>query len=190
MVKYEVVITSGLKKPNRAPIGVNFKENKVVFQLYYGSHTYSILNNEDYFVVNIVDPYYIAKSLITDEGNYNYVNLENNIKLPFLEESSKILIYKIIKRNITLRKDYYGKSKVLTIVGDMIHKKDIKNEPCMYSRSGGLLIEMAIIYSRKNLISSDLKDNYVKLLKDYLNIIKKTGDKHHINLAKYFLENF
>lgn len=178
-------------KYNRAPIGVYFKnkgDNLLIrAHLYEGSHTYNILKKEDYFVINICSPYIIAQSVYDDNGNYKLIQYNNHI-LPYLSEAYRIYIVKIIDRKIIESKNEYGHSDIMIIEGISLLKKDIR-EPLIipYNRADGLIVEMAVLYSRLNIVDSSQKDKIKREMEHYFKIIKKVGDKNHIKLGKKLL---
>ena len=178
-------------KYNRAPIGVYFKnkgDNLLVrAHLYEGSHTYNILKKEDYFVINICSPYIIAQSVYDDNGNYKLIKYNNHI-LPYLSEAYMIHIIKIVNRKIIKSKNEYGYSDIMIIEGASLLEKNIMEPPVIpYNRADGLIVEMAVLYSRLSIVDSSQKDKIKREMEHYFKIIKRVGDKNHIKLGKKFL---
>ena len=194
-MKFEVVITSG--KNNRAPIGVFIKDTKkdkidnnkeIILHLYEGSHTYDNLKNEDYFIINICSPYLIAESVLDDNGNYEYFDY-NNHSIPYLKDSYKICLAKINDRKIIESKNEYGSSKLMIVEGTIISEKELKSpsfEP--YNRAEGLIVEMAVLYSRLNIVDDEKRKKNKEEMENYFKTIKKVGSKKYIELGKKFLE--
>ncbi|HIQ39467.1 MAG TPA: DUF447 family protein [Methanothermococcus okinawensis] len=189
-MRYEVVITCALDgRYNRAPIGIYFKDNWVKLHLYEGSHTYDILKREDYFVVNITSPYLIAQSVYDDKGDYSTIEY-SDIILPYLSDAYKIYVVKIVKRRLVDLRDEYGDSKLMVIQGRILLERDINNPPLMpYSRADGLIVEMAVLYSRLNIVDREKREEMVKRMEEYFKIIKKVGDERYIRLGEKFLKS-
>ncbi len=192
-MKSEVVITSGKEnKENQAPIGVYFKNNdkNIILHLYEGSHTYNNLREEDFFIVNICSPYLIAKAVLDDKGDYGYLTYKN-ITIPYLKDAYRILLINTLNRKTTGIKNEYGNSTLMTVEGSVILEKELnpmKIKP--YNRADGLIVEMAVLYSRLNIVdgSSVIKKEIMEEMKKYFKTIKKVGSKKHIELGKKFLK--
>ena len=188
-MRYEVVITCTLDgRYNRAPIGIYFKDREVRLHLYEGSHTYYILKREDHFVVNITSPYLIAQSVYDDEGDYSTVEYEG-VVLPYLSDAYKIYVVKVVKRRFVDIRDGYGDSKVMVIQGEILLERDINNPPLTpYSRADGLIVEMAVLYSRLSIVDGERREEMVRRMEEYFKIIKKVGDERYIQLGERFLK--
>ena len=188
MINEVVVATRKNSKDNKAPIGVYFKDKKVIMHLFYGSHTYENLLTEDYFSVNVVPPIEIAKAVLDDSGEYLYYE-----GIPYLKSSYYVIFYKVVKREFIDREDKFGKNRLMIIEGEEIGKIHLNNTPKPYNRADGLIVEMAVIYSRlsnKNLnIDEDDKKEMIKDIKKYFSIIKKVGSREHKQLAETILKN-
>ena len=190
-MKFEVVITSGKEKnENQAPIGIYIKEDKnnVILHLYEGSHTYNNLKKEDFFIINICSPYLIAKAVLDDNGNYGYLTYKN-ITIPYLKESYKILLIKINNRKILKTKNEYGNSTLMIVEGNIILEKDLNPiETSPYNRADGLIVEIAVLYSRLNIVPNNKRKELMEEMKKYFKTIKKVGSKKHIELGEKFLK--
>ena len=190
-MKFEVVITSGKEnKENQAPIGIYIREdtNNVILHLYEGSHTYNNLKKEDFFIINICSPYLIAKAVLDDNGNYSYLTYKNTT-IPYLKESYKILLIKIDNRKIIETRNEYGGSTLMIVEGDIILEKDLnpmKTSP--YNRADGLIVEIAVLYSRLNIVPNNKRKELMEEMKKYFKTIKKVGSKKHIALGEKFLK--
>jgi hypothetical protein len=190
-MKFEVVITSGKEKnENQAPIGIYIKEDKnnVILHLYEGSHTYNNLKKEDFFIINICSPYLIAKAVLDDNGNYGYLTYKNTT-IPYLKESYKILLIKINNRKILKTKNEYGNSTLMIVEGNIILEKDLNPiETSPYNRADGLIVEIAVLYSRLNIVPNNKRKELMEEMKKYFKTIKKVGSKKHIELGEKFLK--
>ena len=188
-MRYEIVITCALDgRYNRAPIGVYFKDREVRLHLYEGSHTYHILKGEDYFVVNITSPYLIAQSVYDNEGDYSTVEYKG-ISLPYLSDAYKIYVVKVVKRRFVDIRDEYGNSRLMVIQGEILLEKDINTPPVIpYSRADGLIVEMAVLYSRLSIVDGEKREEMVRRMEEYFKIIKKVGDERYIQLGERFLK--
>ncbi|XRP96768.1 DUF447 domain-containing protein [Methanocaldococcus sp. 16A] len=188
MINEVVVATRKNDNDNKAPIGVYFKDKKVIMHLFSGSHTYENLLTEDYFSVNVVPPIEIAKAVLDDNDEYLYYN-----NIPYLKNSYYVIFYKVIKREFVDREDKFGKNRLMIIEGEEIKRIYLNNIPKPYNRADGLLVEMAVIYSRlinKSIkIDENEKKNMKEEMKKYFSIIKKVGNKEHKKLAETMLKN-
>jgi hypothetical protein len=188
MINEVVVATRKNNRDNKAPIGVYFKDKKVIMHLFYGSHTYENLLTEDYFSVNVVPPIEIAKAVLDDSGEYLYYE-----GIPYLKSSYYVIFYKVVKREFIDREDKFGKNRLMIIEGEEIGKIHLNNTPKPYNRADGLIVEMAVIYSRlsnKNInIDENSKKEMIKDIKKYFSIIKKVGSREHKQLAETMLKN-
>ncbi|XRO75932.1 DUF447 domain-containing protein [Methanocaldococcus sp. 28A] len=186
MINEVVVATRRNDKDNKAPIGVYFKDKKVIMHLFSGSHTYENLLTEDYFSVNVVPPIEITKAVLDDNDEYLYYN-----NIPYLKNSYYVILYKVIKREFVDREDKFGKNKLMILEGEEIDRIYLNNIPQPYNRADGLLVEMAVIYSRlinKSIkIDENEKKNMLEDMKKYFSIIKKVGNKEHKQLAETML---
>uniref|UniRef100_A9A6N3 DUF447 family protein n=1 Tax=Methanococcus maripaludis (strain C6 / ATCC BAA-1332) TaxID=444158 RepID=A9A6N3_METM6 len=177
-MKYEVVITSG--KSNQAPIGAFLKEDLVTLHLYEGSHTFENLQKDNFYILNTCSPYLIAKSVLDDSGDYEYLD-KNGKKIPYLKDSFKIELIEVQNRKIVETKNEFGSSKLMIVEGKPIFEKILNCNTTPYNRADGAIVEMAVLYSRKNMISKEkMKEEMDRLMK----IIKKVGDTNYIELAK------
>ncbi|ABR56450.1 protein of unknown function DUF447 [Methanococcus aeolicus Nankai-3] len=189
-MKYEVVITSKNSKTNEnngAPIGVYYKNDKtVVAHLYEGSHTYENLKNNDYFVINITAPYEIAKFVLDDGIKEDYGHIKG---APYLLNSHKIQLVKIENYKITKLNDKYGDSHLMIINGNIELEKEL-NPPKIgpYNRANGLIVEMAVLYSRLNIVDNETKLKLKNEMNYYFKTIKKVGSEKHIELAEKMLK--
>jgi len=188
-MRYEVVITCALDgRYNRAPIGVHFRGRDVNLHLYQGSHTYEILEREDYFVVNVASPYLIAQSVYDDSGNYSTIEYRG-ITLPYLSEAYRIYVVKVSKRRFVDLRDGYGDTKLMGIQGRILLERDVGNPPLRpYSRADGLIVEMAVLYSRLGVARGKKREEMIRKMREYFEIIEKVGDKRYIQLGERFLE--
>ncbi|WP_423793340.1 DUF447 domain-containing protein [Methanocaldococcus indicus] len=176
MIYETVVVTKLNNRLNKAPIGTYIKDKKVRMKIFEGSHTYENLLNQDYFSVNVVEPIKIAEAVLTDDDEYLFYR-----DIPFVKGYYSIF-YKVVSRKIINREDKLGKSKILLIEGEEIDRIYFNREIKPYCRADGLIVEMAILYSRRHL--KDIEKDILELYK----IIKKVGSKEHKNLAEKFVK--
>ena len=193
-MKNEVIITSNSKnnsnknknKFNSAPIGVYYKENKeILIYIYSNSHTYDNLKENNYFIINITNNYNLAKYVIDDgkKEDYSYLN-----SIPYLKDSYKIQLVKIKNRKITNINDNIGENNIMIITGIIELEKIINNKPLEpYNRSEGLIVEMAVLYSRLNIVNNETKIKIKNEMEHYYKTIKKVGNKKYIKLAERLL---
>jgi hypothetical protein len=188
MINEVVIATRKNNRDNKAPIGVYFKDKKVIMHLFYGSHTYENLSTEDYFSANVVSPIEIAKAVLEDEDEYLYYK-----GIPYLKNSHYAIFYKVVKREFVDREDNFGKNILMIIEGEEIGKIYLNNTPKPYNRADGLLVEMAVIYSRlsnKDInVDENSKKEMIKDIRKYFLIIKKVGSREHKQLAETMLRN-
>jgi len=179
-MKQEVVITSGTS--NQAPIGAFFRDNNVVLHIYEGSHTYENLKTNKFYIVNICSPYLIAKAVLDDEFESDFLEKEG-LKIPYLKNSYKILLIEIVNRKFVESKNNFGTSNLMVVEGQIISEKVLKNNFTPYNRAEGALVEMAVLYSRLHLLNEEKKQEMLFEMEKLMNIVKKVGSNDHIDLG-------
>ena len=201
---------------NGAPIGIYYKNSKtIIAHLYEGSHTYENLKNNDYFVINITAPYDIAKFVLCDGNKEDYGHIKG---APYLLNSHKIQLVKIENRKIIKLNDEFGSSQLMIINGNIELEKELnppKIYPIIskgnyrieakllypnqrfvnflteiepYNRANGLIVEMAVLYSRLNIVDNETKLKLKNEMNYYFKTIKKVGSKKYIELAEKMLK--
>ncbi|ATU08906.1 DUF447 domain-containing protein [Methanohalophilus portucalensis] len=92
----EIILTSGIKNPNAAPIGLIRKDNKVFIRLYKGSTTYENVKQDEIFAANVTcNPLLFVKSTFSnlENENFKYYHL-NSTKIPLLKNSASSVIFR------------------------------------------------------------------------------------------------
>ncbi|WP_048196936.1 DUF447 domain-containing protein [Methanocaldococcus vulcanius] len=190
MINEVIITTKKGKRNNKAPIGVYFKDRdkEVVMHLFYGSHTFENMTKEDYFAVNITPPLEIAKAVLDDEDEYDLFK-----EIPYLKKAQCVKFYRIINRQLITKKDEFGENKLMIIKGEKIGEKILSRDIYIYNRADGLLVETAILYSRltsKHInMDKNKKNEMIKEICKYFQIIKKVGNKEHKNVAMKIINN-
>ncbi|MCS3900658.1 DUF447 domain-containing protein [Methanococcus voltae] len=188
-MKFEYVLTSSLL--NRAPIGAKTSDfENFIINLFEGSHTYEMLKNEDIIILNVCNPLIIAESVINDFGNYEKLEYCGKTYY-YVKEAEKIVIIKVKNRKVINFKNEYGNSNIMNLECEKITEKIIKSnnkEYLPFNRADGLLVEIAVLYSRIKLVSKDEKVDMIDKIKEYGDIIKKVGSKEHILILNKFKE--
>jgi len=91
----EIILTSGIKNPNAAPIGLIRKDNRIFIRLYKGSTTYENVKQDKNFAANVTcDPLLFVKSTFSNLKNedFKYYPL-NSTKIPLLKNSASSVIF-------------------------------------------------------------------------------------------------
>jgi len=57
-----------------------------------------------------------------------------------------------------------------------------------YNRADGLIVEIAVLYSRLNIVPNNKRKEIIEEMKKYFKTIKKVGSKKHIELGEKFLK--
>ncbi|APH39637.1 DUF447 domain-containing protein [Methanohalophilus halophilus] len=91
----EIILTSGMKNPNAAPIGLIRKDNRVFIRLYRGSTTYENVKQDEVFAANVTcDPLLFIKSTFSnlEDEDFKYHPL-NSKSIPLLKNSATSVIF-------------------------------------------------------------------------------------------------
>ncbi|NPA62171.1 MAG: DUF447 family protein [Methanococci archaeon] len=190
MINEVIITTKKGERNNKAPIGVYFKngDEEVVMHLFYGSHTFENMTKDEYFAVNITHPLEIARAVLDDEDEYDLFK-----GIPYLKKAQCVKFYRVINRQLITKKDEFGENKLMIIKGEKIGEKILSRDLYIYNRADGLLVETAILYSRltsKHInIDKNKKNEMIKEICKYFQIIKKVGSKEHKDIAIKIIEH-
>ena len=77
----------------------------------------------------------------------------------------------------------------MIVEGNIILEKDLNPiETSTYNRADGLIVEIAVLYSRLNIVPNNKRKEIIEEMKKYFKTIKKVGSKKHIELSELFLK--
>ena len=188
---YETIITTKNpdNAPNAAPIGVTCKDtDEIVIHLHQGSHTVKNINNNETFIVNILnDPILFAQSTLGNPPSESFIQYQDNYALKNSEAYFKA---QITKRREVQRKDQFGVSKT-TIVNAHV-EEIIKNQDCVTPLNRAIygIIEALVYLTRINMVTGDTEKLYKLRIKEITRIINKVGGSNHKQAMKMILEEF
>lgn len=94
----EIIASTGLERPNAAPIGIITKGERPFVRLFKGSHTWANVSKERYLASNVVyNPLLFVRSTFFDlePSEFEYVNA-GGIKFPVLKEAIAWVVFECI----------------------------------------------------------------------------------------------
>ena len=188
---YETIITTlnPDNTPNAAPIGVTCKSvDEIIIYLHQGSKTVKNINNNDTFIVNILnDPLLFVQSTIGNPPIESFIEYRDNYALKNSEAYFKALI---TKRREVQRKDQFGVSKT-TIVNAHV-EEIIKNQDSVTPLNRAIygIIEALVYLTRINMVTGDTEKLYKLRIKEINRIINKVGASNHKEAMKTILQEF
>lgn len=94
----ETIVSTGLKCPNAAPIGIIVKDGRYYVRLFRGSHTWANVLKEGYMAANVIyNPLLFVRSTFFDLElfEFDYVTT-HKLNFPILKEAAAWIIFKCI----------------------------------------------------------------------------------------------
>ena len=164
-------------EPHFAAVGVEFIQQKAVFNLYKKSHTFSNLKNKDSGIINVVDKaeYLLKAALGSAKIEFSKIEKRN---LYYLTDCCSYYQFKLI--NIEEQAEKY-------LVKVEITKAEENRKYIGFNRANNLLVEAAVIASRIGITKT--KNDLVQFINQNLRVINKTGDKNTQELLKFLERN-
>jgi len=178
----ETIVSTGLKYPNAAPIGIIVKDGGYFVRLFRGSHTWANVLKEGYMAANVVyNPLLFVRSTFFDlePSEFDYVPAQK-LNFPVLKEAAAWIIFKCIN---VMNTDQ-------TLVADLIpmntgcnsvHKKNI----LVPNRGFNAVLE-ATVHATRYQLSGDKK--YLELIEHYENLASKCGGENEKKAMKLLHE--
>ncbi|MBP2029327.1 hypothetical protein J2755_000247 [Methanohalophilus levihalophilus] len=164
----ETIVTTGKDKPNAAPIGIIWKDNRLFVRVYKGSDTYSNIDTDKALIANITyDPLLFVRS--------TFGKLNND---EFTMESVKGTEYPVLKKAlgwVFFRCDeiQYGSEALVAWIKPVAGK--INNSPLKAPNRGfAAIIEAAVHATRYQLAG---EEKYRDLVLENLELAEKCGGK-------------
>ncbi|MBY8988116.1 MAG: DUF447 family protein [Candidatus Lokiarchaeota archaeon] len=176
---------NNLMVPNTACMGVRLVDkNLIKIWPYPNTTTYKNIESGKFLILNFIDDVYlyalaslkgsdISKSVgPLSEKYYNYYTLSvkdeykdftksitstDSIRLPYLKQAWAIIICIATNKNQILRKDDFGKSKVMEINLSVISYEKFKESFKLYNRAENLTLETIVLVTKLN-IATEKKD--------------------------------
>ena len=169
----EMIVVTGEKKPNAAPIGIIYRNGRLFLRLFYGSATCRNLETEDYFTGCVTtDPFIFAESC---DGNLDPAYFEQNyydigrglLQAPSLKASytDRITLFRCLSRKRSEIALLIDIEPVVTIVTN-----DRRGMP--FNRGFSALIEACVDLTRFRL-SGD--HEIIQRLVRYQGIVRRCG---------------
>lgn len=165
----EIIVTTGLKSPNAAPIGIIVKNGKPFVRLFKGTHTWENVFNEKYLAANIsYDPLLFVRSTFFDldlaEFDYEPVN---KLNFPILKEAVAWILFECVNL----------KNADQALVADLIpikakfNKENARNLP-VPNRGFNAVLE-ATVHATRYQLTGDEK--YLDLIRHYETLASRCG---------------
>ncbi|MGB9927320.1 MAG: DUF447 domain-containing protein [Methanosarcina sp.] len=165
----ETIVTTGLKSPNAAPIGIIVKNGKPFVRLFKGTHTWENVLNEKYLAVNIIyDPLLFVRSTFFDlepsEFNYEPVN---TLDFPVLKEAVAWILFECVN----IKNTDQALVTDLNPIKAKYNKENMKNLP-VPNRGFNAVLEAAVHATRYQLTG---EEKYLGLIRHYETLASKCG---------------
>ena len=174
---YEVLITTKSNNTyHTKPFGVQFRDNKVILNL-YPNNTISNLKNNGQFIIEITNnPLLFTKATLNklDGTDYNKGHL-----------CDSSVVIKASVESIDTKKisNKYGISTLFSVIASIKDYEILDSKPPIISRATNKIIDLLIDYTRLEFFNQKQLNNYYKNLEDTALFINKTGnDLHKISI--------
>jgi hypothetical protein len=165
------------KEPHFAAVGVEFMQEKAVFNLYKKSRTFSNLKNKGSGIINLVDKaeYLLKAAVGSTEIDFSRVGEK---ELYYLTDCCNYYQFRLI--NIEDQAEKYLVKVEITAAEE--NRKYIG-----FNRANNLLVEAAVIASRIGITKT--KNDLRQFINQNRRVINKTGDKNTQELLKFLERN-
>lgn len=169
---YEVLVSTKNvdESLNIKPFGLKIKNNSFVLRLFSNKTLLNIKNTEKLTVYFLQNPLIFTKALTS---NLNYDEMLNEINYEIPCEISGL--------DATTIEDIYGRNKTTTIIAKPIKIIEHKKTLPIINRASNQIMELLIDFSRYDFMNIDAKRNFIKKVNSSEGIIRKTGNKKHMD---------
>lgn len=178
----ETILSTGLKSPNAAPIGIIVKGGRTFVRLFKGTHTWENVSKEKYLAANVVyDPLLLVRSTFfdLDPTEFDYVPV-HGLSFPILKTALAWIVFECTDLKDT---DH-------ALVADLIPVKAGFNEANWKSlpvpnRGFNAVLE-ATVHATRYQLTGDEK--YLKLIRHYESLASKCGGENEKKAMKLLYE--
>jgi hypothetical protein len=186
-------INNNLIVPNTACMGVRLVDKKLIkIWPYPNTTTYKNIESSKFLILNFIDDVYlyaltslkgsnISKSVgELSEKYYNYYTLDvkgeykgfakrmtsaDSIQLPYLKQAWAIMICIATNQNQVLRKDDFGKLKLMEIDLTIISYEKFKESFKLYNRAENLTLETIVLATKLNVAIEKKEGALIRTIK-------------------------
>jgi uncharacterized protein len=178
----ETIVSTGLERPNAAPIGIIIKGGKPFVRLFKGSHTWANVRKEKCLVTNVVyNPLLFVRSTFFDlePSEFDYVPV-SGFNFPILKEAAAWVIFECI--------DIKNTDQVL--IADLVPIKaglrEANRKDLPVPNRGFNAVLEATVHATRYQLSRDEK--YLELIRHYETLASKCGGKNEKKAMKLLYE--
>ena len=180
---YEVLISTKNEDAslNIKPVGLKIRDNSFVFKLFPNKTLSNIKNTGELTVYLLQDVLIFTKALTC-----------NLSREDILSEVNYEILCEISNLDTTSVEDNYGENITATIIAKPVKIIEHKKTLPIINRASNQIIELLVDFSRYDFMDVDAKSNFIKKLKNSEILIRKTGNKKHLdslNILKKELKN-
>ncbi len=171
----ETIVTTGNSKPNAAPIGIIWKDEKPFVRVYKGSATYSNIEKDKVLIANITyDPLLFVRSTFGNLDNDEFImeSFEGR-KHPALKEALGWVFFRC-------EKIQHGSEALVAWLEPIAGK--INNSPLKAPNRGFTAILEATVHATRYELAGE--DKYLKLVFENLKLAEKCGSQAEIEAAE------
>jgi len=181
----ETIVSTGLKSPNAAPIGIILKgEGPPFVRLFKGSHTWENVLNEKYLAANIVyDALLFVRSTFfdLDPSEFDYITVTvSGLNFPVLKEATAWVIFECVNLKNT---DQALVTELLPVKAGFneINKKNLP----VPNRGFNAVLEAAVHATRYQLTG---EEKYIELIRQYETLVSRCGGDSEKKAMKLIYE--
>lgn len=179
----ETIVSTGLKSPNAAPIGIILKGNENPFvRLFKGSHTWENVSNERYLAANIVyDALLFVRSTFFDLGpsEFEYITA-SGLNFPVLKASTAWVVFECVNLKNT---DQALVTELLPVKAGF-NERNKKALP-VPNRGFNAVLEAAVHATRYQLTG---EEKYIELIRHYETLASRCGGDSEKKAMKLLYE--
>lgn len=171
-MSYEVLVSTKNDDDSRniKPFGLRIVDNSFVFRLFPNKTLSNIKNTGELTVYFLQDVLIFTKALtsgLSREDILGEVNYEITCEISNLD-------------TIAIE-DSYGKNITVTIIAEPVKIIEYKKALPIINRASNQIMELLVDFSRYDFMDVDAKSNFIKKLKSSESVIRKTGNRKHLD---------
>ncbi len=169
---YEVLVSTKNEDEsfNVKPFGLKVKDNLFVLKLFPNKTFFNIRRSGKFTI------YFLQDVLIFTEALTSNLDYEN-----FLDEVDCEVDCEVLSLENNIVEDAYGKNVSITIIAKPLKIIEHKRSLPLINRASNQIIELLVDFSRYDLMDVDAKNDFVQKLIYSEKIIRKTGNKKHLD---------
>lgn len=175
--RYETLVTT-LNRDNShhiKPMGVVFKKDTVILNIYPNNTLKNIKENNSFMVQLTYNPLMFTKALL---DLLEADDFENS----FILKDVSYVLYADVSDYVTLiKEDSYGKTVLTRIEAKITDVVQVNNMPSVLNRTTNKILELLVKLSRIRYMNKSELSQFDDEIEDSLRFIVKEGNQNHIN---------